>query len=331
MHLFQVLVLGQMSELSVRLLAIYRWHRQSQILENLSDKYVFITGCDTGFGNLLAKQLDKRGMKVLAACLTDTGAENLKKETSSRVQTMVLDVTDSQGVRSAADWIEQHVKEEGLWGLVNNAGISIPTAPNGWLNKDDFVKVLNVNLLGMIDVTLNLLPLIMRARGRIINVSSVMGRLAFVGGGYPISRFGVEAFSDSMRRELRPFGVNVSVIEPSSYKTPATHVETTIQSLHSVWSQAPQWAKKTYGQHYFGVYCRFIEYKLSRCNPHITQVTDCMEHALTAVYPWTRYSAGWITKLFYLPVSYLPTFMSDCLLAHPVSKPSCFCSSNTST
>ncbi|XP_044141897.1 retinol dehydrogenase 7-like isoform X2 [Bufo gargarizans] len=315
----------------VGIILLYRWHRQSQILENLSDKYVFITGCDTGFGNLLAKQLDKRGMKVLAACLTDTGAENLKKETSSRVQTMVLDVTDSQGVRSAADWIEQHVKEEGLWGLVNNAGISIPTAPNGWLNKDDFVKVLNVNLLGMIDVTLNLLPLIMRARGRIINVSSVMGRLAFVGGGYPISRFGVEAFSDSMRRELRPFGVNVSVIEPSSYKTPATHVETTIQSLHSVWSQAPQWAKKTYGQHYFGVYCRFIEYKLSRCNPHITQVTDCMEHALTAVYPWTRYSAGWITKLFYLPVSYLPTFMSDCLLAHPVSKPSCFCSSNTST
>ncbi|XP_056416349.1 retinol dehydrogenase 7-like isoform X1 [Hyla sarda] len=314
----------------VSLILLYRWYRQSKILENLSDKYVFITGCDTGFGNLLAKQLDKRGMKVLASCLTEFGAENLKKETSSRLQTVVLDVTDSQGVRSAVHWIREHVKGEGLWGLVNNAGISIPTAPNGWLHKDDFVKVLNVNLIGMIDVTLGLLPLILRARGRIINMSSVLGRLAFAGGGYSISRFGVEAFSDSMRRELRSFGVRVSVIEPTSYKTLATDMETTLQSLHSLWSQAPQWAKETYGQQYFELYCRFIQYRLSKCNPHLTQVTDCMEHALTAVHPWTRYSAGWITKLLYLPVSYLPTFMSDYLLAHPLSMPKCSATSNIS-
>ncbi|KAM3935124.1 retinol dehydrogenase 7-like [Leptodactylus fuscus] len=304
------------------LIPLYRWYRQCWILRNLTDKYVFITGCDTGFGNLLAKQLDKRGMKVLAACLTQAGAENLKNEASSRLQTIILDVTDSQGVRSAIDWIEQHVKGEGLWGLVNNAGISIPMAPNGWLSKNDFVKVLNVNLLGTVDVTLQLLPLIIRAKGRIINLSSVMGRLAIVGGGYCISRFGVEAFSDSIRRELKTFGVKVSIIEPRSYKTPATDVENTLQSLQTAWSEAPQWAKETYGQQYFDAYCQFIQYRLSKCSPHIKQVTDCMEHALTAVYPWTRYSAGWNTKLFFLPVSYLPTFMSDYLLAHPLPKPS---------
>ncbi|XP_075055526.1 retinol dehydrogenase 16-like [Mixophyes fleayi] len=303
------------------LILLYRWYRQSQILGNLLDKYVFITGCDTGFGNLLARQLDRRGMRVLASCLTEIGAENLKKETSSRLQTVILDVSDSQNVVSAAEWVKQNVKDQGLWGLVNNAGIGIPTAPNGWLIKEDFVKVLNVNLLGMIDVTLSLLPLIRRARGRIINISSVMGRLAFVGGGYTISRYGVEAFSDSLRRELQPFGVKVCIIEPSSYKTPATDIETTLQSLHDIWSEVPQWNKDSYGQQYFQDYCRFIHYKLSRCNPHITQVTDCMEHALTAVHPWTRYSAGWITKLFYLPVSYLPTFMSDYLLIHPLAKP----------
>ncbi|XP_063808521.1 retinol dehydrogenase 7-like [Pseudophryne corroboree] len=306
------------------LILLYRWYRQSQILENLSDKYVFITGCDTGFGNLLAKKLDRRGMRVLAACLTDTGAENLKKETSSRLQTVILDVTDNQSVSSAVEWVKHNIRNEELWGLVNNAGIGIPTAPNGWLIKEDFVKVLNVNLLGLIDVTLSLLPFIIRAKGRIINISSVMGRLAFVGGGYSISRHGVEAFSDSLRRELKPFGVKVCIIEPSSYKTPATDLETTLRSLHDVWSQVPQWTKDTYGQMYFHDYCRFIQYKLSRCNPHVSQVTDCMEHALTAVYPWTRYSAGWITKLFYLPVSYLPTFMSDYLLAHPLAKPPCF-------
>ncbi|KAG9468817.1 hypothetical protein GDO78_021899 [Eleutherodactylus coqui] len=95
------------------LLLIYRWHRQSQILENLTDKYVFITGCDSGFGNVLAKQLDKRGMKVLASCLTTKGAENLKKEASSRLQTVILDVADGQSVISAAKWIANIVGDHG--------------------------------------------------------------------------------------------------------------------------------------------------------------------------------------------------------------------------
>ncbi|XP_073469948.1 retinol dehydrogenase 16-like [Aquarana catesbeiana] len=308
--------------LVMALILLYRWYRQSWLLENLTDKYVFITGCDTGFGNLLAKQLDKHGMRVLAACLTETGSEKLKKETSSRLQTTILDVANTQSVNSAALWVEENVRNKGLWGLVNNAGIGIPTAPNSWLRREDFVKVLNVNLLGMIDVTLCLLPLIRRARGRIINMSSVMGRLAFVGGGYSISRFGVEAFSDSLRRELQPFGVKVCIIEPSSFKTPATDIQTTLQSLNDVWGQAPLWAKNSYGQQYFQDYCRFIEYRLSKCDPHIHTVTDCIEHALTAVYPWTRYSVGWITKLYFIPVSYLPTFISDYLLAHPLKTPS---------
>lgn len=87
----------------------------------------------------------------------------------------------------------------GLWGLVNNAGIATPSAPNEWLTKDDFVKVLDVNLVGLIEVTLSLLPLVRRAQGRVVNVASVMGRIAFFGGGYCISKFGVEAFSDSLR------------------------------------------------------------------------------------------------------------------------------------
>lgn len=87
----------------------------------------------------------------------------------------------------------------GLWGLVNNAGISIPSAPNEWLNKQDFAKVLDVNLLGMIEVTLNMLPSVRKARGRVVNVSSIMGRVSFFGGGYCISKYGVEAFSDSLR------------------------------------------------------------------------------------------------------------------------------------
>ena len=87
----------------------------------------------------------------------------------------------------------------GLWGLVNNAGISIPSGPNQWMNKQDFASVLDVNLVGMIEVTLSLLPLVRKARGRVVNVSSVMGRVSLFGGGYCISKYGVEAFSDSLR------------------------------------------------------------------------------------------------------------------------------------
>lgn len=91
------------------------------------------------------------------------------------------------------------IPSPGLWGLVNNAGIAVPTAPNEWLRKDDFVKVLDVNLVGLIEVTLSFLPLVRRARGRVVNVASVMGRVAFFGGGYCPSKYGVEAFSDSLR------------------------------------------------------------------------------------------------------------------------------------
>lgn len=87
----------------------------------------------------------------------------------------------------------------GLWGLVNNAGITTPTAPNEWLSKDDFLKVINVNLIGLIEVTRSVLPLLRRARGRVVNMSSMFGRISFIGGGYCISKFGVEAFSDSLR------------------------------------------------------------------------------------------------------------------------------------
>ncbi|NXI93212.1 RDH16 dehydrogenase, partial [Psophia crepitans] len=176
-----------------------RWHRERQTVPRLSEKYVLITGCDSGFGNLLARQLDARGLRVLAACLTETGAAQLRAAASPRLQTVLLDVASSQSIAAAAAWVRERVGDRGLWGLVNNAGIANPCAPNEWLSKDDFVKVLNVNLVGLIEVTLSLLPLVRQARGRVVNVASVMGRISLFGGGYCISKFGVEAFSDSLR------------------------------------------------------------------------------------------------------------------------------------
>ncbi|XP_063149819.1 retinol dehydrogenase 16-like [Candoia aspera] len=180
-------------------LYLRRWYRERQIVESLTEKYVFITGCDTGFGNQLARQLDARGLRVLAACLTLEGAERLEKVTPDQLKTTLLDVTSTERVAAATEWVKTCMGNKGLWGLINNAGIGNPTAPNEWLTKEDFVSILDVNLLGLIDVMLHMLPFVRKAKGRVVNVSSVMGRLSCYGGGYSISKHGVEAFSDSLR------------------------------------------------------------------------------------------------------------------------------------
>ncbi|KAM8974900.1 retinol dehydrogenase 7-like [Pelodytes ibericus] len=300
---------------------LYRWHRQNKILQNLTDKYVLITGCDTGFGNLLAKQLDQRRLRVLAACLTQNGCEELKKEASSRLQTLILDVSDSQSVNSATKWVTNTVGNKGLWGLVNNAGAGFPNGPNEWQKKDDFARLLDVNVLGLVDVTLKMLPLIRQTQGRIVNVSSCVGRLAVLGGGYCPSKFAVQAFSDSLRRELCDFGVKVSIVEPGAFQTPLTSLDRHLNNLKNLWENVPAEIKESYGDQYYQTYISIVVKSFQSVNPKLHEVTDCMEHALTAVHPWTRYSVGWDCKLFYIPLSYLPTVLSDYVLCHSAPKP----------
>ncbi|XP_030052526.1 retinol dehydrogenase 16 [Microcaecilia unicolor] len=294
---------------------LFHWYWYRQKLQNLTDKYVFITGCDTGFGNQLARQLDGRGLRVLATCLTLRGAEQLKEATSQRLQTKILDVTDSESIAAAANWVKQQVGDRGLWGLVNNAGIGLPSGPNEWLMKDDFLKIMNVNLLGLIDVTLSLLPLVRKAKGRIVNVSSVAGRIILFGGGYGISKYGVEAFSDSLRRELCSFGVKVCIIEPGVFKTFTTDPKNIERSVQKIWNRLPTETKEIYRESFYNKYLRVIRNLDIFCNPKLTLVTDNMEHALTAVHPHMRYCPGWDAKLFFLPLSYLPTALADFLIS----------------
>ncbi|NWT76451.1 RDH16 dehydrogenase, partial [Prunella himalayana] len=296
------------------LLLLRRWHRERQTVPRLSEKHVLITGCDSGFGNLLARQLDARGLRVLAACLTDTGAAQLRAATSSRLQTVLLDVTCSKSIADVTAWVRQRVGDGGLWGLVNNAGIAIPTAPNEWLSKEDFVKVLNVNLVGLVEVTLSLLPLVRRARGRVVNVASVMGRVSCFGGGYCISKFGVEAFSDSLRRELRPFGVRVSIIEPGGFQTGMIDPTPLVKSFARLWERLPAEAQAAYGRHYLDRYAKSTTLLHRLSSSRLSRVADVMTHALLSRCPRSRYAAGWDARLIFLPLSYCPAWLSDTIL-----------------
>ncbi|OXB76839.1 UNVERIFIED_CONTAM: hypothetical protein H355_002532 [Colinus virginianus] len=241
--------------LSISSLWWYWKARDKRKVANLTGKYIFITGCDTGFGNMAAKTFDKKGFRVLASCLTETGAKELQAVTSDQLQTVLLDVRDSNSIKKAATWIKAEVQSEGLWGLVNNAGIMGPSAPTDWLDIEHFREPIEVNLIGLINVTINMLPLIKQAKGRIVNVSSVGGRLAFCGGGYCPSKFGVEGFNDSLRRDMKAFGVKVSCIQPGLFKTPLTNPAKILKEKEIIWNRLPPDTKKQYGEEYFQKGC----------------------------------------------------------------------------
>ncbi|KAM6955456.1 retinol dehydrogenase 1 isoform 2-T2 [Lycodopsis pacificus] len=295
------------------ILAVIRWFiRDSHKVDGFHQKHVFITGCDSGFGNLLARQLDGKGLHVVAACLTEKGAADLAALTSTRLKTLLLNVTDSASIGRAVEFVSKEVGERGLWGLVNNAGRSVPIGPTEWMKLEDFTKVLDVNLIGVIEVTLQFLPLLKKAQGRVVNVASILGRLSLTGGGYCLSKWGVEAFSDSLRRDMHHFGIKVSIIEPGFFKTAVTRVDLIEADLRRLWTRLPQEVKDSYGKTYCDDYVKAQGFSMDiLCSADLSKVTRCMEHALTARFPRTRYGAGWDAKFFWIPLSYLPSFVSD--------------------
>ncbi|XP_029967013.1 retinol dehydrogenase 7 [Salarias fasciatus] len=299
----------------------YRWFRERKRVPGKEDKYVYITGCDTGFGNLLARRLDQLGFRVIAGCYTDKGEDELKKVTSQRLATVHVDVSDSQSVRKAAAHIETVVGQKGLWAVVNNAGVATPSAPSDWLTIDDFKPMLAVNLTGVIDVTLSVLSLIKKARGRVVNVSSVFGRVTPVSGPYCVSKYGVESFSDGLRLNMAPFGVKVAIIEPGFFKTNVTDRIIVTNNLKMIWSKVPPSVKDDYGHQYLDDLIQSVDVRFQQLlDSDLMKVVGCMEHAIAAVHPRIRYSPGWDAKLFWLPMSYMPTWITDAFFLKCIPK-----------
>lgn len=143
---------------------------------DFSQRYVLITGCDTGFGNGFAKCLDSKGCHVIATCFTEKGETELRKACTSRLKSVGLDVANPNSVKAAYEKVKSLLPaEKGLWAIVNNAAIPAPICPVEWLNKESYMEVLAVNLLGLIDVTTTFLPLVKKEHGRIVNISSIKG------------------------------------------------------------------------------------------------------------------------------------------------------------
>ncbi|XP_047432457.1 retinol dehydrogenase 7-like [Mugil cephalus] len=294
---------------------LYRWVKELPRVSDKGSKYVYVTGCDSGFGNLLARHLDKQGFRVIASCYTEKGEEDLRKACSGNLITTHLDVRSQESISKVAAMIKEKVGGCGLWAVVNNAGVAVPSAPCDWLTLDDYKSMLDVNLNGVIGVTLSVLPLIKKARGRVVNVASVFGRVSPVGGPYTVSKYGVEAFNDSLRLNMIPFGVKVLCIEPGFFKTNVTDSKILGRSVQALWDKLPQETRDDYGSDYVQRAMTTASEKLGQLSDgDLMKVVHCMEHAVSAVHPRTRYSPGWDAKLFWLPLSYMPTRVFDYLM-----------------
>ncbi|KAM6178334.1 dehydrogenase/reductase SDR family member 9 [Rhynchocyon petersi] len=293
----------------------FLWNYKRQLkIADITDKYIFITGCDTGFGNLAARTFDKRGFRVIAACLTESGEAALKAQTSDRLHTVLLDVTDPENVKRTGEWVKNHVGEKGLWGLINNAGVVGVLAPTDWLTVEDYREPIEVNLFGLINVTLHMLPMVKKAQGRVINVSSIGGRLAFSGGGYAPSKYAVEGFNDSLRRDMKAFGVHVSCIEPGLFQTGMSDPVKATEKKCAVWKQLSPDIKQQYGEAYIEKSLAKLKSSASFVNVDLSLVVECMDHALTSLFPKSRYIAGKDAKTFWIPLSHMPAVLQDFLL-----------------
>ena len=176
---------------------------------------VLITGCSTGIGRATAARLAKRGLTVYATARRLESIEDLK---AGGCRTLALDVTDEESMRAGVAAVEE--AEGAVGALVNNAGYSqsgaVETIP-----MDELRRQFETNVFGLVRMCQVVLPGMRNAgRGRIVNVSSMGGKLVFPGGGaYHATKFAVEAISDAMRFEVRGFGVRVSIIEPGLIRT----------------------------------------------------------------------------------------------------------------
>lgn len=189
-------------------------------------KYVVITGVSTGIGYDGARYLIERGWHVFGSVRKQEDAERVQAELGERFTPLFFDVTDEAAIKTAAQQVAVVVGDTGLWGLVNNAGVAVP-GPLMHLPLQELRRQFEINIIGQIAVTQAFLPLLGAKKnpphlpGRIVNISSVSGRIAYPFlGPYSASKHALEALSDALRRELMIYGIDVIVIEPASIQTP---------------------------------------------------------------------------------------------------------------
>ncbi|MCK4594004.1 SDR family oxidoreductase [bacterium] len=272
----------------------------------LNRRSVLVTGTSTGIGRAVALALAKLGWRVYAGVRRSEDGDRLIESAADNLKPVILDVTKPEQIQDVARLLRGELDESGLHGLVNNAGINV-SGPIEFLPPDDLRRQFEVNVIGQVAVTQAFLPLLRRVRGRVVNIGSVSGWSAMpLIGPYCASKFALRALSDTLRLELRPWGIRVILIDPGPIST-------------MIWEKAmrrknelPDKARELYGP--------MIERALDFTARSVSQaipperVADKVINALTNRRPKPRYFVGASIQSGLL-LEKLPVRLRDWLIA----------------
>jgi NAD(P)-dependent dehydrogenase (short-subunit alcohol dehydrogenase family) len=285
---------------------------------NPTGKYVLISGCDSGFGNGLAIELDKQGFNVLAGIYNPDNKESLTKILSSRAIVFKLDITQQEDIDAAYEMISNKTKV--LHALVNNAGIGAGGLID-WTSVDFMRRMMDVNFFGHVTITKKFLPLLIAKRdSRVVNICSVAGYLTKPGmSAYAASKYALESFSDCLRREMAVWNLRVSIIEPGFMRTAI--VEGHDKIIRDLWNGLADDVKERWGEEQLDKQLREIEnnpFMKHAENP--AKVVQALKHAVMNTVPRIRYRPGWQSSFVMFPMSRGPAWLVDFIMIRPSLK-----------
>ena len=247
---------------------------------------VVVTGASTGIGEAIALRLSRAGFEVFAGVRREHDAERLR---ALGMRPLTLDVRNEADIAAAAEEVHAALEETRLVGLVNNAGVVVPS-PVELVPLEGLREQLEVNVIGPVAVIQTFLPLLRAGRGRIVNIGSIDGKLATpLLGPYAASKFAMEGLSDVLRRELRSWRIQVAIVEPGAIRTPIW--EKGRRTGDQLFEQSPPEAERLYRPLVDAIRAESLRLEQeSSISPDA--VARAVEHALTARRARTRYLVG---------------------------------------
>jgi NAD(P)-dependent dehydrogenase (short-subunit alcohol dehydrogenase family) len=282
---------------------------------------VVVTGASSGIGRACTLKLARAGFHVFAGIRKDKDAEALEYAAPDISLTpLFLDVTDPSLTASAVETVAEAVREEGLAGLVNNAGVGVAW-PLELVPVNELRHQFEVNVFGQLSVTQAFLPLIRAARGRIINIGSVGGWITMpFGGPLCASKHALKSVNDALRMELYPWGIRVSLVEPGAISTRA--VDKLEAGVDETIEEFPAPGRARYADAFRAMTVRAIAHERAGSPPEV--VAEAVLHAMTAKKPKARYPVGAGSRLQSTLARVLPDRLLDQMLFRALGLPAKF-------
>ena len=290
-------------------------------LLSLKNRSIVVTGCDSGIGRGVMKRLIGAEAAVIAFCFTEEGAQSALEAGAKLAP--CLDLTDEIAVQEACQEVKSLCGNQ-LWGLIHNAGM----VQAGFIEfqlLENYRRTMDVNFFAIVNLTQQLIPSLKATEGRIVIVSSVDGIVSLPGNApYDASKFAVEAYADALRAELSFWNVDVSVINPSTLKTPLALGF--FASQINTWEQMEQaepdgeW-KKAWSRAWLDQYVAENTQRIEQIAQDPIHAINDIYHALAATHPKMRYLSGSAAKTFFYALWKMPEHWSFAIKKSLINPP----------